>query len=73
MTCPKCQAFTGANDQFCPMCGSPLQTGGQQFSEIIEDSPENEIAGTCEKCGNAIGQGQLFCTSCGNALLGGED
>ena len=70
MTCPQCQSFTGANDQFCSMCGSPLQSGGQQVSEVIEDSPENDVVGTCDKCGAGIGPGQLYCTSCGAAQLG---
>lgn len=70
MPCPQCQAFTGPNDQFCAQCGTQVMVGPQQVSEIIEDTPDSDIAGQCEKCGAAVSHGQLFCTSCGKPLIG---
>ncbi|HSU72606.1 MAG TPA: zinc-ribbon domain-containing protein [Candidatus Binatia bacterium] len=70
MPCSKCGAFSGANDQFCSKCGAPLQASPQQFSEIIEDTPENEVISTCPNCSAAATEGQLFCTVCGSPLLG---
>lgn len=70
MPCSKCGSFSGANDQFCSKCGSPLQASPQQFSELIEDTPEDQVVASCPNCSAGITQGQLFCTVCGSAVIG---
>jgi RNase P subunit RPR2 len=64
-TCPACGNTGGTNDQFCGSCGSQLAEGEQQFSQIIEDNPEQEVVTTCDSCGAGMTVGQSFCTVCG--------
>jgi predicted amidophosphoribosyltransferase len=74
MPCHSCGASTSANDQFCSKCGQPQQEAKQQFSELIEDTPENEVVATCPHCSAGVSPGQFFCTVCGKSLLEmGED
>jgi RNase P subunit RPR2 len=59
------------NDQFCAKCGAPVGQG--KFSEIVEDTPENNVVDTCGKCGSGVTEGQMFCTECGKSLIGGDE
>ncbi|MEK6849866.1 MAG: zinc ribbon domain-containing protein [Nanoarchaeota archaeon] len=71
MSCPRCQAVTGSNDTFCAQCGSPVQSGGQH-SELIDESPENDVVSTCDKCGGGITEDQHYCPTCGAPVFTDE-
>jgi sec-independent protein translocase protein TatA len=61
-TCAKCSTAIPAGAQFCPACGSPVQT------QIPAEAVSSAATASCPSCGAKNVAGARFCAQCGSNM-----